>query len=334
MSLTTKLKYRILSLKSRLGILESKQSREINWGIVGTGDMSKRFSLAIQSVKGNRLRAICSRNDRTAREFSRLRGGNLGSYTSIKKMVEEESLDIVYIATPLETHFSIIKECVSVGVNVLCEKPLVSRPEEVEELIAFAQKKGVKIFESVWSVYLPKVKRLKNIIDSKELGETRSLRIDFYKDINTNKDVFDDYGVYPLGILQSLFGNSLSIKESICLHSTSGTLTDVSAFLSAGSVQILLNVSSRFTGASSLKVFFDNGEYEFTSPFNRSDTSKLKLFNSQSVKRIKDVYRVEGYEFIIDSISRSLGGNDPKQTLYTLNDTLNVTKLMSKLCDE
>ena len=334
MSLLLKANYGRLRIKSRLGFFNLERPGDIRWGVVGTGDMSKRFSLAIQVVKGNRLKAICSRDYRKARKFSVDRGGRLGCYDSIKEMIEKEDLNIIYIATPVDTHFKLIKECIGAGVNVLCEKPLVSCEDEAKYLLEYSKEKGVYVFESLWSVYLPKSKRLRTAIKTKELGEVNSVKIDFYKDIVTSKDIFQDYGVYVMGMLQSLFGNNLKIVEKICFYSNSKLMTDVSAFLQADNVNIVINLSSRFKGDSGLKVFCSHGEYEFASPFNRGEVSVVRDFMKGTVEKIKDNYQVEGYEYIVENISKYFRGVITDENLYTLEDTHNVLKLISLLSDE
>ena len=334
MSLLVKINYKLLRVKSRLGFYNIEQTNEIGWGIVGTGDMSQRFSLAIQVVKGNRLRAICSRDYVSAGKFSLSRGGKLGCYTSVEDMVKNEDIDIIYIATPVETHFVLIKECIRAGVNVLCEKPLVTSQDEVTNLLEYAAERGVQVFESLWSVYLPKSMRLRNVIRTKELGEVKAVKIDFYKDIESNKGLFEDYGVYVLGMLQRFFGDSLTVVEKVSLYSNSGKMTDISAIMRSDNVKIIINMSSRFKGSSALKVFFSHGEYEFASPFNRGSVSVVRDFNKGTFAEIKDDYRVEGYEYIIENISKYLKGHMTDEDLYTLEDTQNVSRLISLLSNE
>ena len=52
----------------------------------------------------------------------------------------------VFIATPNETHYKIVKECISKGKNVFCEKPLTLSYKDSLELFLLAEKYNVKLY--------------------------------------------------------------------------------------------------------------------------------------------------------------------------------------------
>jgi glucose-fructose oxidoreductase len=56
-----------------------------------------------------------------------------------------DGVDVLYVATPNDTHAGIIGEAVKQGVHVLCEKPLANTYEEAEEVVRVAAEEGVKL---------------------------------------------------------------------------------------------------------------------------------------------------------------------------------------------
>ena len=55
-------------------------------------------------------------------------------------------VDWVVVATPNETHFNIVRNCISAGKNVFCEKPLTLTEEQSKLLFNYAEMKGVKLY--------------------------------------------------------------------------------------------------------------------------------------------------------------------------------------------
>lgn len=55
-------------------------------------------------------------------------------YTDNEEMFAASNIDTVYIGVPNSLHFSIAKEALAAGKNVVCEKPLVETSEQVKEL--------------------------------------------------------------------------------------------------------------------------------------------------------------------------------------------------------
>jgi len=52
-------------------------------------------------------------------------------------------VDAVSIATPTDTHYKIVKECLSSGKHVLVEKPITMDSNEAKELVSMAAEKGL-----------------------------------------------------------------------------------------------------------------------------------------------------------------------------------------------
>jgi predicted dehydrogenase len=80
-------------------------------------------------------------------------------------------LDGVVVCTPPETHHEIVRECLLQGLNVLVEKPLVTRADHARELIALAEARGLVLMVGHTFLYNPAVHALKDLVQSGELGD-------------------------------------------------------------------------------------------------------------------------------------------------------------------
>ena len=78
--------------------------------------------------------------------------------------------DAAIVSTPATTHFSIGKKLLEKGLHVLIEKPLATTEDDCKKLIKISKEKQVKLMVGHTYLYNPAVKKIKEIIDSGEIG--------------------------------------------------------------------------------------------------------------------------------------------------------------------
>lgn len=84
-----------------------------------------------------------ARSDASAQRFKE-RWGVANVYTDYRKMIENERLDIIGIATNPETHAEIVETIAPMGIKgIMCEKPLALSLEESDRMIEACEKHGV-----------------------------------------------------------------------------------------------------------------------------------------------------------------------------------------------
>jgi hypothetical protein len=57
-----------------------------------------------------------------------------------------DEVDWVVVATPNDTHYVIVRNCISAGKNVFCEKPLTPTEEQSKLLFDYAKMRGTKLY--------------------------------------------------------------------------------------------------------------------------------------------------------------------------------------------
>ncbi|HGA1414817.1 TPA: Gfo/Idh/MocA family protein [Streptococcus suis] len=118
----------------------------LNFGIVGTSDISHRFIEAAHLSGHYQLQAVFSRKLETAAAFSEQYEG-VDLYTEWVKFLSAP-IDVVYIASPNALHFEQAKAVLAAGKHAIVEKPMVSTPQELEQLRRVAQENNVFLFEA------------------------------------------------------------------------------------------------------------------------------------------------------------------------------------------
>lgn len=129
------------------------------------------------------------------------------AYNDYKEMTEKHALDIISVATPVQTHADIV--CyLAMHSNrpklIFCEKPLASNIEEAGRMVSVCNLNGVKLavnFTRRWDVVY---QQAKDVIDSGSLGEL--IRVIGYasreKDFPANMHMFDVLNWFSNGNLE------------------------------------------------------------------------------------------------------------------------------------
>jgi predicted dehydrogenase len=213
-------------------------AKKFRWGITGTGFIARSFASSLKLLPNAELYAVSSRNAETAKKFANEFGAKK-HYNSRDKMLEDEALDIVYIATPNHCHAPDSIAALNAGKAVLCEKPFALSSAELESVIAVAKSKNLFLMEALWTAFLPSFKKFIELANNGSIGEPTLLNADFgfYSQFNPNSRLYDpkqgggsiyDIGIYPLFAALSLFGEP-EILQTIKIPSLTGT--DVTALI-------------------------------------------------------------------------------------------------------
>ena len=140
----------------------------MKYGIVSTASIVKRFIKAINHTDSE-IAAIYSRSIAKAMNYAKEYGikeayDDMGAFLN-------SNIDVVYIATVNKDHYKWIKASLLHGKHVLCEKPLVLKSSEVNELFDLASEHGLLLMEATKTVFLPITNKLKEIIQEKNYGK-------------------------------------------------------------------------------------------------------------------------------------------------------------------
>jgi len=93
------------------------------------------------------------------------------TYTDYKKLLEDKTLDMVYVLTPNKSHSYITIEALESGKHVLCEKPMAKTSKEARAMVEAAKRTGKLLTIGYQSRYQPHSKYVKQAIERGDLGE-------------------------------------------------------------------------------------------------------------------------------------------------------------------
>jgi predicted dehydrogenase len=151
----------------------------VQFGILGvSGHFIRRVVLPLAGSDKVRVAGISSRTKAKADEAA-ARFGIPRSYGSYQELVDDTSIEAVYIPLPNNLHLEWIQKCADAGKHVLCEKPLALNAREAMLAAEYAAKKKVLLMEAFMYKFHPQWVHVKELIDSGEIGQVHSVHTHF-----------------------------------------------------------------------------------------------------------------------------------------------------------
>ena len=148
-----------------------------NWGIVGTGWIAHEMGEALKNVNGE-IHAVCDVNLAGAQKYA-AEYAVKHAYGSFEELLADSLVDIVYIATPHNFHYEMMKKALEKNKHVFCEKAITVNDRQLEECVAIAKEKNLIISDGVTLLHMPLYKKLKEIIGSGKLGRVKMVQVNF-----------------------------------------------------------------------------------------------------------------------------------------------------------
>ncbi|HYR88195.1 MAG TPA: Gfo/Idh/MocA family oxidoreductase [Terriglobia bacterium] len=156
----------------------------VNVGLIGCGYWGPNLIRNFMKVRECRLEAVADQRADRREAVLRLNPA-MRSFTSAEELIESDSIDAVVIATPISTHYDLAKASLLRGKHVFVEKPLTRTSEQAKELIALAKEYRKVLMVDHTFIYSGAVRKLREIIDSGDLGE-----IYYYDSVRLNLGLF------------------------------------------------------------------------------------------------------------------------------------------------
>ena len=125
--------------------------KALNIGIIGAGAFA---AFAVQSFFSRiKIIAVTDINEDAATQMAKENDAKV--YADLKAFLEDENIDLVYIATPPFLHYQQSKMALMAGKHVICEKPAALKTSEAEELCSLAASQQLLYVVNLMQRYNP-----------------------------------------------------------------------------------------------------------------------------------------------------------------------------------
>jgi len=197
--------------------IESARGTELlHVAVVGLGYWGPNHVRNLHELPYVRRISACDRAvdrlEKVARRFPAV-----NATTDFDRILADDSVDAVIIATPVSTHFPLASAALDAGKHVMVEKPLTSSSAEALELIQQAKAADRVLMPGHTFIYSPPVEKIKALIDTGELGDiyfvsTSRVNLGLHQ---PDASVAWDLGPHDFSILRHLLEQTPSFVSAI-----------------------------------------------------------------------------------------------------------------------
>ena len=203
--------------------------KTLRWGVIGCGDIATRRVIpALQELPNCELQAVARANKDLVEDYAKEVGADRW-YLHWRNLVRSESIDAVYIATPVCAHEEQAIAAAEEGKHVLCEKPMAMNSDACERMIQACRENNVLLGVAYYRHFYPVIRRVKEIIASGEIGKVVLAQIDVFEWFDRKPGEprywllekekagggpMMDIGCHRIEVLQNLFGRVKDVQAS------------------------------------------------------------------------------------------------------------------------
>jgi predicted dehydrogenase len=166
--------------------------RRIRIGLVGGGQGSfigdaHRAALRLDDGYELVAGALSSDPQRALSSGVQMRLAPERCYADFREMARQEAqrsdgIDAVVIVTPNHLHFPVASAFMEQGIHVVCDKPLATRLEDADALLALAQRHDLLTLVTYTYSGYPLVRHARELVRAGELGEIRVVQVEYAQD--------------------------------------------------------------------------------------------------------------------------------------------------------
>ena len=200
------------------------RQKSIRTAVIGCGMISEIYLKNMTHLFRNLEIVACCDID-PARAKVRADSFGIESRT-LEQILEDPSIQMVVILTPVPTHYSLIRRALEAGKHVYTEKTIAVSTEEALQLCALAEEKGLYLGAAPDTFLGSALQKARALIDEGALGNITSFNICANRDLNfftshyrflrlPGGGICYDYGVYYLTALVSLLGPTATVSAMV-----------------------------------------------------------------------------------------------------------------------
>lgn len=147
-----------------------KLNKKLNFALIGVGYWGPNYARILSELDTANLIWCC---DTSKEALSRMRKlyPTIKTTRELTDILKDKNVDCVVVVTPAQSHYKIVKKVLEVGKHVLVEKPLTITAKDAQDLVSISKKKGLILAVDHTFKLNSGIKKLKEIIDSGELGK-------------------------------------------------------------------------------------------------------------------------------------------------------------------
>lgn len=313
--------------------------KKYQWGIIGLGNIAHEFAEHFDQ-ETSELAAVASRTIDKAEAFAQ-RYHIPKAYGSYQEMLNDQEIDIIYIAVPNRQHSQHIMEALGANKHVLCEKAITMNKKELTEAMKLAEEKNLVLAEAMTIFNMPLYQQLRSLIDTNKLGALKMIQAPFgsYKDPDPTNRFFNpelaggallDIGTYAVSFARFFLSSQPEVIASTMVPFETG-VDEQSVTILRNKENELATISLTFQAKMPKVgiVAFEEGYITITD-YPRADRAEI-IFNDGTKEWIESGSTAQAMNYEIENMVKTIKGELPNRSLFLTHDVIEILDGMQKL---
>ncbi|WP_426228438.1 Gfo/Idh/MocA family protein [Pseudarthrobacter sp. DSP2-3-2b1] len=313
----------------------------LRWGVLAPGHIAHRAVAATHQYSAQRFVAVGSRSRERAERFAGTHGLER-AYGSYRALVEDPTVDVVYIASPHSSHAELALLAIGAGKHILVEKPFAATGPEAQSIAAAAQNAGVFAMEAMWTRYLPQADVIRQLLEARAVGDVQMVTADFGfgARFDPSSRLFDpnqaggallDAGIYPLSFASSILG-APSLLTAAGTIAPTGVESDAMLLLDHPRGKSSISTSITASMPVRATILGNEGRIEVHSPFIGANGVTLVTESQNSAaaswegRRYPDLHDALHYQ--MDALARFVAADLKESPVHSLEETVAIVSVI------
>ena len=314
----------------------------VRWGIAGTGKIAHKFADTVYQMKDDvEIYGVSSRNYAKACTFAE-ENHVVRAYESYERMLEDENIDAVYIATPHPFHCDMAAAAMKAKKHVLCEKPVCMNASQVQYLIDVAYDNNVFFMENLVTRFLPITQQVCDWINEGAIGEVRYMEGHFgfpapgFPDTRWfNRELGGgallDVGIYPINYATMILGFEVEDIKTKAYIGEAGTDEQHTILFSYRGGRRMASLSASVVSDTGNGAVI-SGEYgKIIVDHFTSGTKAVLVKNFEEPVEVVCPHEINGFEYTIREAVSCIQAGDLESASLPWVVTLKNMRLMDRI---
>lgn len=314
--------------------------KKINWGIIGLGNIAEQFARDLALIPNAQLYAVASRSLEKANEFGALFSvtKTFGDYESL---INDDQVDIIYIATPHDSHASLSIQALNAKKHVLCEKPLAINYAQASQMIAASRENNRFFMEAFWTRFNPSFQDVLSKVKAGELGKIQYINADFgfimnngqsrLEDVNLGGGSLLDMGVYPLFLSYMILGKPEKVMASSLFYE-SGADKQTTMILHYPAAQAVLQ--SSFIARTNMHATISGEKGRIVIDPNWHETQSYSVFQDEVEAQFVLPTKGKGFTYEIEECHQCIVANKVESAVWSHQNSLDLITIADQVRKE
>lgn len=195
-------------------------------GIIGLGKMGISHAAIVGAHPSVDFVAVCDTSSLVLDAFKKYTKVN--TYSDHVKMLENEALDFVVIATPTKFHYPMVKQALEKNIHVFCEKPFSLTSKEGAELVQIAKQRSLVNQVGYHNHFIGTFRELDRLLQSDVIGEIVHFTGEAYGPVVTKEKggtwrskpeegggCMFDFASHVVNLIQEVIGRPVKINGAL-----------------------------------------------------------------------------------------------------------------------